>query len=48
MIRTKVNPIEEQRGVPRVPEKPLNMGLKKLAERDYQLWVSRGKPGLAA
>ena len=45
MTRTKVNPIEEARGVPRVPEKPLNMGLKRLAERDRQMWEMRGKPG---
>lgn len=43
MTRTTINTIEEARGVPRFVEKPLNLGLKKLAERDRQLWqVRRG------
>lgn len=41
MTRTKVNQIEEARGVPRFVEKPLNLGLKKLAERDRQLREAR-------
>ena len=41
MTRIKVNHIEEARGVPRFVEKPLNLGLKKLAERDWQLKQAR-------